>query len=188
MRLRTLLLTNNRLTRVDAGFADMCPQLESLLLTNNKLSKLEDLTRIAASCKSLQRLSLLGNLVTQLPNYRLYVIHLIPSLRVLDFQKVTSKERQEATRRFDSAQAGATQLLKDLKEREAAINSSETGGATIGAVGKKRRASEREGADGEEEVQRKIAEVEKMIELAKSIEEVTRLQMIVEELQGDDKE
>ena len=124
-----------------------------------------------------------------MPNYRLYVIHLIPSLRVLDFQKVTSKERQEATRRFDSAQAGAAQLLKDLKEREAAINSSETGGgANIGAVGKKRRASEREGADGEEEVQRKIAEVEKMIELAKSIEEVTRLQKVVEELQGDDKE
>ena len=106
----------------------------------------------------------MGNLVTQLPNYRLYVIHLIPSLRVLDFQKVTSKERQEATRRFDSTQAGAAQLLKDLKEREAAINSES--GATIGtgAVGKKRRASEREGAEIEEEVQRKIAEVEKMIE------------------------
>ena len=134
-------------------------------MTNNKLSKLEDLTRIAASCKSLQRLSLLGNLVTQLPNYRLYVIHLIPSLRVLDFQKVTSKERQEATRRFDSAQAGSAQLLKDLKEREAAINS-ESGATigTVGAVGKKRRASEREGLEGEEEVQRKIAEVEKLIE------------------------
>ena len=176
LRLHTLMLTNNRLTRVDAGFADMCPALESLILTNNKISKLEDVSRIAASCKSLLRLSLVGNLVSQLPNYRLYVIHLIPSLRVLDFQKVTTKEKQEAKRRFESAQGA--QLLKDLKEREAAINMPEGG-----AVGKKRRTSDRTGAEDDEEVQRKIAEIEKRIEEATSMEEVARLQKMIDELQ-----
>ena len=42
LRLHTLLLANNRLTRIEANFADMCPSLESLVLTNNKLSKLEE--------------------------------------------------------------------------------------------------------------------------------------------------
>ena len=98
----------------------------------------------------------------------MYVIHLIPSLRVLDFQKVSTKERQEAKRRFESA-SGA-QLLKDLRDREAAINTE-----TSFTVGKKRRASERAGAADEEAVLRQIAEIEKRIEEAKSMEEVARL-------------
>ncbi len=47
LRLRTLMLANNRLTRIEGNFADMCPSLESLILTNNKLAKMEDVTRIA---------------------------------------------------------------------------------------------------------------------------------------------
>ena len=58
---------------------------------------------------------------------------MMPSLRVLDFQKVSKKEREEAKRRFQSEQ-GAAQIMKDLKEREEAIG---------GGAGKKRRASER---------------------------------------------
>lgn len=96
LRLHTLLLSNNRITRVDEGFAQMCPQLESLILTNNKISKFEEINKISATCKSLLRLSLVGNIVNQLPNYRLYVIFKMPNLRVLDFEKVTDKERQAA--------------------------------------------------------------------------------------------
>jgi U2 small nuclear ribonucleoprotein A' len=37
------------------------------------------------------RLSLLNNPITQAKNYRVYVISRIPSLKVLDFQKVSKK-------------------------------------------------------------------------------------------------
>lgn len=36
-RLRTLLLINNRITRVEPDFAINCPYLENLVLTNNKV-------------------------------------------------------------------------------------------------------------------------------------------------------
>ena len=57
---------------------------------NNKISDLAEIAKLS-HCKKLQRLILTNNIVTELPNYRLFVISKIPSLRVLDFQKVTAK-------------------------------------------------------------------------------------------------
>jgi U2 small nuclear ribonucleoprotein A' len=99
-----------------------------------------------------------------LPTYRLYLIHHLPALRVLDFQKVTRKERVEASKRFESAHSAA-QALKDIREREAALEGAGEG------VGKKRKAANGDAAN-EEEVCRRIAELEKRIEAATSMEEV----------------
>ena len=95
LRLRTLLLGNNRVSKVEDGWTEMCPGLENLVLTNNRLSRFEEIEKLAF-CKSLVRLTLIGNIVTNLPNYRLFVVFKMPSLRVLDFQKVTQAERKEA--------------------------------------------------------------------------------------------
>jgi U2 small nuclear ribonucleoprotein A' len=38
-RLRTLMLINNRISKVDPDYAMDCPYLENLILTNNKVSK-----------------------------------------------------------------------------------------------------------------------------------------------------
>ena len=62
----------------------MCPKLDSIILTNNRIGKLSEVEKLG-SCKTLIRLSLVGNLVSNLPNYRLYTIHAIPTLKVLDF-------------------------------------------------------------------------------------------------------
>ena len=61
-RLESLLLANNRISQIDAGFAEMCPKLETLILTNNRISKLQDIDDIA-TCTTITRLSLIGNLV-----------------------------------------------------------------------------------------------------------------------------
>ena len=62
---------------------------------NNKISDLQEVFKLN-SCKKLQRLVLVNNMVTEMPNYRLQVIGRIPGLRVLDFEKVTKAERIEA--------------------------------------------------------------------------------------------
>jgi U2 small nuclear ribonucleoprotein A' len=36
-RLRTLMLVNNRINKIDPDFGENCPYLESLILTNNKV-------------------------------------------------------------------------------------------------------------------------------------------------------
>lgn len=48
---------------------------------------------------------LVNNIVTELPKYRSFAIAKIPSLRVLDFQKVSAKERAQAAINFPSEEA-----------------------------------------------------------------------------------
>ena len=63
------------------------PKLHTLVLTNNRLTNLAEIDPLA-SLPKLQYLSLLDNTVTKQPDYRLYVIHKLKHLRLLDFKKV----------------------------------------------------------------------------------------------------
>lgn len=98
-RLKTLLLNNNRVVRVADTLAESLPNLETLILTNNGMQELGDLDSLG-SLKSLTYLSLLRNPVTTKKHYRLYLIHKIPHLRVLDFQRIKQKERDAANKMF----------------------------------------------------------------------------------------
>ncbi|GLT51192.1 hypothetical protein SLA2020_246200 [Shorea laevis] len=100
-RLGTLLINNNRITRINPNIGEFLPKLHSLVLTNNRLVNLAEIDPLASLSK-LQFLSLLDNNITKKPNYRLYVIHKLKSLRVLDFKKVKTKERLEAENLFSS--------------------------------------------------------------------------------------
>ena len=109
IRLRSILLINNRINKIEPNFAMNCPYFENLILSNNKISNISEIDNIA-SCKTLIRLSLLDNLVTKIKYYRQYVIYKMPNLRVLDFQKVKKKERLAANEFFSSKEG---QLLID---------------------------------------------------------------------------
>ena len=82
-----------------SDIAESLPNIENIFLMNNKINDLQEVAKLGA-CKKLQRLVLVNNMVTELPNYRLFVIARIPSLRILDFQKVTAKERRQAAQDF----------------------------------------------------------------------------------------
>ncbi|XP_024356928.1 U2 small nuclear ribonucleoprotein A' [Physcomitrium patens] len=98
-RLTTLLVNNNRIARINSNIGAALPKLETLVLTNNRLSNLVDLDHLR-TLVNLQNLCLLDNVVTKRPNYRLYLIHKLPKLRLLDFKKVKLKEKQEAKKLF----------------------------------------------------------------------------------------
>ncbi|KAK4790234.1 hypothetical protein SAY86_017538 [Trapa natans] len=100
-RLGTLLINNNRITRINPNIGEFLPKLHTLILTNNRLVNLAEIDPLE-SLPKLQYLSLLDNNITKKPNYRLYVIHKLKSLRVLDFKKVKNKERLEAASLFSS--------------------------------------------------------------------------------------
>lgn len=113
-RLKTLLMNNNRICRIGENLEQSLPSLTELILTSNNIQELGDLDPLA-SVKTLTLLSLLRNPVTNKKHYRLYVINKIPQIRVLDFQKVKLKERQEAEKMF-KGKLGA-QLAKDIARR-----------------------------------------------------------------------
>ncbi|XP_055010765.1 U2 small nuclear ribonucleoprotein A' [Boleophthalmus pectinirostris] len=113
-RLKSLLLNNNRICRLGENLEQSLPALRELVLTNNNIQELGDLDPLA-TIKTLSLLSLLRNPVTNKKHYRLYVINKLPQIRVLDFQKVKLKERQEAEKMF-KGKRGA-QLAKDIGKR-----------------------------------------------------------------------
>ncbi|CAN4086522.1 unnamed protein product [Withania somnifera] len=103
-RLGTIIMNNNRVTRINPNIGEFLPKLHTLILTSNRLTNLVEIDPLA-SLPKLKFLSLLDNNITKRPNYRLYVIHKLKSLRLLDFRKVKQKERLEANNLFASQEA-----------------------------------------------------------------------------------
>ncbi|NWR58328.1 RU2A protein, partial [Bucorvus abyssinicus] len=118
-RLKTLLMNNNRICRIGENLEQALPSLTELVLTNNNIAELGELDPLS-TIKTLTYLSILRNPVTNKKHYRLYVIHKVPQVRVLDFQKVKLKERQEAEKMF-KGKRGA-QLAKDIARRTKTFN------------------------------------------------------------------
>jgi len=103
-RLTMLLASNNHISKVSARLGSQLVQLKSLVLTNNHIENLSEILHIATLSK-LESLSLLENPITLKPYYRLFVIHHLPTLRFLDFQRIRLKEKQAAAQ-FFSGQEG----------------------------------------------------------------------------------
>jgi len=132
-RLKTLFFNNNRIARIETGLEKSLPSLETLILTNNRIARLGDLNPLS-TVKSLRCLSLLSNPVSKLKHYRLYVIHVLPFLKLLDFSKVKWKERLLARKIFEgekgetllSMLAESTTMATDSGPRVSGISRSKT--------------------------------------------------------------
>jgi len=107
-RLRMLILNNNRICRFESNLEECLPQLETIVLTNNNVQELTDLEPLK-TVKTLTNISFLRNPITTKPNYRLFVIHCLPQVRVLDFQRIKMKERDAAKKLFSGKKG---ELLK----------------------------------------------------------------------------
>ncbi|KAG8183706.1 hypothetical protein JTE90_014681 [Oedothorax gibbosus] len=98
-RMKTIIINNNRICRIGENLEVSLPNLESLILTNNHIQELGDLDPLS-TLKNLRTLSLLKNPVASKKHYRLYVIHKLPGLKLLDFRKIRMKEKEEAAKLF----------------------------------------------------------------------------------------
>eukprot|EP01034_Spumella_vulgaris_P035931 gene35931-44305_t len=127
-RLNAIIINNNYVTRIVSNLGDYLPELTALILTNNRLLNLSEIDSIA-TLKKLEILSLSENVVATKTNYRLYTIHRIPSLKWLDYRKVTKTEREECAKYFKSS-VGKTFLASIAQEGRTIA---ETGNAGLAA-------------------------------------------------------
>ncbi|RUS20028.1 U2 small nuclear ribonucleo protein A, partial [Jimgerdemannia flammicorona] len=173
-RLKGLLLSNNRITRLDPMLSTYLLNLETLVLTNNSLQEIGDLEPLS-SLRKLQYLSLLDNPVTKKQHYRAYVIHKCKSVRVLDFKRVKQQERVDAAKLFVAKDGEETSLAKSITETKS--KTFEPGEGIVGsgpAVGASKPNVPALGISPEE--QSKIREA---IKQATSLDEITRLEKIL---------
>ncbi|KAG0212768.1 U2 small nuclear ribonucleoprotein A' [Mortierella sp. GBA30] len=111
-RLKCLLLSNNRISKIDVNLSQFLPNLTTVVLTNNAITELSDLEGLAG-CNSLQYLSLLENPVSKKKYCRLWIVWKLPSVRVLDFQRVKKAERMEAKKLFQG-KTGPSALAESI--------------------------------------------------------------------------
>ncbi|KAI7870912.1 u2 small nuclear ribonucleoprotein A'-like protein [Spinellus fusiger] len=115
VRLQHILLANNRISAIEEGLQTSLPNLTTLVLTNNSIQELGDLEPLVP-CRKLKYLSLLDNPVTKKKYYRLYIVHKLPTLRVLDFIKIKQSERDEGKQLFKDQTGNDTSLSKSLTD------------------------------------------------------------------------
>ena len=98
-RLRTLLLANNRITAISPSIHLSVPNLTTLVLIGNSVVELGDLEPLK-EIKGLKYLALLGNPVREKKWYREWLAWRIPSLRVIDFQRIRDKVRPRRSKLY----------------------------------------------------------------------------------------
>ena len=100
-RLSCLYLGSNKITKIQKGLADALPNLQTLILTSNRISTRANLNVAElALFKKLEVLSLLDNPISSDPDLRMFLLHHVPSLRFINFRRVTDKERRTAKQLF----------------------------------------------------------------------------------------
>ena len=113
IRIKELYLQHNQISSLDDSSLQFFTFLQILNLQSNQISNLSAVLRSLSRCRFLRQLNLSKNPVSQESHYRLHVIASIPSLRVLDNQKVTKEERAAANR-----MKGDRKKNKNKKERK----------------------------------------------------------------------
>ncbi|XP_035210801.1 U2 small nuclear ribonucleoprotein A'-like isoform X1 [Stegodyphus dumicola] len=163
-RLKTLLLNNNRVCRIGDNLQECLPNLETLILTNNHIQELGDIDPLN-TLKSLTSLSLMKNPVASKRHYRLYIVHKLPQLRLLDFRKIRLREREESAKLFKGKKG--KQLEKEIGKRSKTF----VPGATLPSTSSKEKTSGPTVAD--------VEAVREAIKNATTLEEVERLKQIL---------
>lgn len=161
-RLKCLLLNNNRIIRIGEHLEEYIPNLESLILTGNQIEDLGDIEPLT-SLEKLTTLSLMHNPVTAKQHYRLYVIYKLPQLKLLDFRKIKLKEQDEAKTLFRSKKG--KEIQKDIIKRSKTF----IPGGNMHNIAKSKGLSDEE-----------IRKIREAINRAGSLEEVERLQKILQ--------
>lgn len=154
-RLRTLLLSHNRISSVSPTLAASIPNLQHLIMMNNKVMELADLEPLS-KLQRLQLLVLLGNPVCKRDRYRLFVIWSIKSLRILDYQRITQAERTQATGLFGTIEEPTALAAQIMGVKSVHF---ETGAGTISQEERRR--------------------IQQAIQAATSMEEVRKLELML---------
>ncbi|KAK7099024.1 hypothetical protein V1264_003225 [Littorina saxatilis] len=100
-RVCELHLNDNELIEISGAIGHLTC-LQTCMLHNNQLTKLDKVTREFKRMQNLHTLNLFDNPIAQEPEYRLFVIQSCPSVKLLDRQEVTKREKDIARRIYHS--------------------------------------------------------------------------------------
>lgn len=139
--LKVLLVGNNNITGINNdNLPSNLPHLQTISFINNNINKFSDIY-ILSKCKSLTNVTFIGNPITETTNYRSFIIWLIPTLKVLDFDKVKQKEQMKAKELFGVSHDSPTELASSILDSADFVSAMGEGGSknetNLKEIGKK---------------------------------------------------
>lgn len=114
--LQCLLLSNNNISYIDDESFSLDNHITSITLFNNNIYQFQK--SFKDKFPKLETLILLGNPITEMENYRYFIIWLIPSLKVLDFKKVKQAERKTSEDMFGTNRDEFNSLAQQMFKNE----------------------------------------------------------------------
>ena len=99
-QLTDLTLYNNRISKIEN--MDQLTKLHVFSIGNNNLAELDNLIYLRRF-RNLQTLNLNGNPISELPEYRAYVVAHLPCVEYLDYRLVDEGSRKSAYNKYDIA-------------------------------------------------------------------------------------
>lgn len=120
-RVTTVLAARNRIAAIPGGIAHSTPFLQTLALADNRVARLSALAPLQ-HCTRLEHVVLAENPVADHAHYRQVLVGLVPSLQVIDFERVRQRERTAAHNLWAGRETEA--VLADLESEEPAAPSS----------------------------------------------------------------
>lgn len=174
-RLHTINLNENKIEKINGtNLSENVPKLEWLMLQNNKIRNLVDIDELG-KMKRLRCVILKGNPVCALENYRAYCVYkLNDGLRMLDFERVYAKEREEAKKMFEGDDGKAAKAKtftvgkrggRDEEDEEEKDDESK---------------KKKKGEKGKKHDEAELAKIKAAIANATTLEEITLLEKAME--------
>ncbi|GMM36957.1 U2 snRNP complex subunit [Saccharomycopsis crataegensis] len=109
----TLLFANNKISEIEDSIGDYFPNVTKISLIMNDIESYQELYKLR-ELKNLKSLAIHKNPITaHSVGYRSFLISILPSLEVIDFERVKNAERERA-KELDIEKI----LLDDKKKRE----------------------------------------------------------------------
>ncbi|TQS33106.1 hypothetical protein Golomagni_06562, partial [Golovinomyces magnicellulatus] len=170
-QLKHVQLGNNLISRIDARLASSLPALRSLTLTNNAIADLAELAHLA-KCRRLEYLCLMGNPASREKHYREFAIWKLPQVRVLDYQRITTRERQLATDLMQTEDGQPSELAAGIMRQSGAMDID----APALAKGRTFEPGRLNGSSRRLLTQEERQAIEEAIENSESLEEIRRLE------------
>lgn len=155
--LRTLVVSDNKISGGLDVLATCCPNLRRLDLTNNRMASVSVLQPLSA-LSVLQSLEVEANPLASVPNYRQAIFKLIPSLGVIDQQDIHGKEAlndeeedgDEEEEEYDEEEEEEQEVEEEGAEEGEEVDDGEEGQGEDGDAYEDDEGGEEEGGDEED--------------------------------------
>lgn len=174
-RLHTINVNENKIEKINGtNLSENVPKLEWLMLQNNKIRNLVDIDELG-KMKRLRCVILKGNPVCALENYRAYCVYkLNDGLRMLDFERVYAKEREEAKKMFEGDDGKAAKAKTFTVGKRGGRDEEDE--EEKDDEGKKKK----KGKKGKKHDEAELAKIKAAIANATTLEEITLLEKAME--------